>query len=335
MNRTFFIIYFLFGIFWSLYAQVNPNHVYVQGYTRSDGTLVKPYYRTAPNSTNVDNFSTVGNTNPYTGQSGYIPRDDDYAYSYISSNRNRTTSTYRKTEPIKSYGNQNYMVNQKLYKLVKNAQKKDKKFKKSLRSLTKKNRKEIKGKKELDIRNFSDGWYNTTVYSSIEINNEYQEVLFKREVLLENGKVVKYIGSNHLVYDIYDFGKVSDNYKFKLIFPDNTITEQYMVMSFYDKNPLTYVPYYEYPNVVFFYVTDSNNGGQISITLENNNTVYYGGFLKNYWNEIPDCQTTESVVKFYLPNGNYKFFAENRKSFWTNNSLTVNKECQGIRLTFN
>lgn len=334
MNRAFLIIYFLIGIFWNIYSQENPNHVYVQGYERSDGTIVKPYYRTAPNSTNTDNFSTIGNTNPYTGESGWIPRDDNYAYSYISSSRKSSKRVYKKTEPIKNYGKQNYWVNQKVYKHIKNAQKKDKKFKKSLRKQTKKNRKEIKNKKELNIQNFSNGWYYATVYSSVEINNEYEEIIFKREVLLENGKVVKYIGSNHLVYDIYDFDKVSSNYKFKLIFPDNTISEQYGVMSFYDTKPLNYTPYYEYPNVVFFYVTESNNGGQISITLESDHTVYYGGFLKSYWNEIPDCQTKESIVKFYLPRGNYKFFAENKKSLWSNNALIVNNECQGIRLNF-
>lgn len=56
-------------------AQTNPNHVWVNGYTRSNGTYVEGYYRTAPNHTNTDNFSTVGNINPYTGQLGYIKPD--------------------------------------------------------------------------------------------------------------------------------------------------------------------------------------------------------------------------------------------------------------------
>lgn len=42
----------------STFAQVNSKHVKVKGYTRSDGTYVAPYYRTVPNSTNKDNFST-------------------------------------------------------------------------------------------------------------------------------------------------------------------------------------------------------------------------------------------------------------------------------------
>jgi hypothetical protein len=44
--------------------------VYVQGYIRSDGTYVPGHYRSAPNSTVLDNYSTKGNTNPYTGKAG-------------------------------------------------------------------------------------------------------------------------------------------------------------------------------------------------------------------------------------------------------------------------
>jgi hypothetical protein len=45
--------------------------VFQPGYTRNDGTFVSPHYRTAPNSTVQDNWSTRGNVNPYTGQPGY------------------------------------------------------------------------------------------------------------------------------------------------------------------------------------------------------------------------------------------------------------------------
>lgn len=51
---------------------------YVNGYTRSDGTVVQGYTRTDANSTKNDNYSTQGNTNPYTGQAGAKPRDNGY-----------------------------------------------------------------------------------------------------------------------------------------------------------------------------------------------------------------------------------------------------------------
>ncbi len=43
---------------------------YVSGYQRSNGTYVQPYLRSSPNSTQLDNFSTIGNINPYTGEYG-------------------------------------------------------------------------------------------------------------------------------------------------------------------------------------------------------------------------------------------------------------------------
>lgn len=42
----------------------------VRGYYRSNGTYVQPHYRSNPNSTVYDNYSTKGNVNPYTGQWG-------------------------------------------------------------------------------------------------------------------------------------------------------------------------------------------------------------------------------------------------------------------------
>jgi hypothetical protein len=43
---------------------------YVHGYTRKNGTYVMPHYQTAPNATRLDNWSTKGNVNPYTGTVG-------------------------------------------------------------------------------------------------------------------------------------------------------------------------------------------------------------------------------------------------------------------------
>lgn len=43
---------------------------YVRGHTRSNGTYVAPHYRSSPNSSRYDNYSSQGNYNPYTGQQG-------------------------------------------------------------------------------------------------------------------------------------------------------------------------------------------------------------------------------------------------------------------------
>ena len=56
-------------------STVNYNTTSVSGYSRSNGTYVQPHVRTMPNSTNWDNFSTKGNSNPFTGSTGYRARD--------------------------------------------------------------------------------------------------------------------------------------------------------------------------------------------------------------------------------------------------------------------
>jgi len=54
---------------------------YVRGYMRSDGTYVQPHYRTNPNSSVYDNYSTRGNVNPYTGRAGTVdPYRSTYSY---------------------------------------------------------------------------------------------------------------------------------------------------------------------------------------------------------------------------------------------------------------
>ena len=44
--------------------------VYVRGHWRSNGTYVQPHYRSDPNCTKLDNWSTKGNINPHTGKRG-------------------------------------------------------------------------------------------------------------------------------------------------------------------------------------------------------------------------------------------------------------------------
>jgi hypothetical protein len=87
-------------------SQTNSRHVSVSGYYRKDGTYVQPYFRTAPNSTNRDNFSTKGNVNPYTGKAGWIEPDNKYntfyynTYSYAPTNIQNDYSANSKP-PIK------------------------------------------------------------------------------------------------------------------------------------------------------------------------------------------------------------------------------------------
>jgi hypothetical protein len=76
ISKYIFFLIITFFVCHPTIAQVNSKHVRIKGYTRSDGTYVAPYYRTGPNSTNRDNFSTKGNTNSYTGKPGWIEPDN-------------------------------------------------------------------------------------------------------------------------------------------------------------------------------------------------------------------------------------------------------------------
>ena len=58
--------------------------VRVRGYYKpSTGTYVQPYYRSSPNTTRFDNYSTKGNYNPYNGKSGTVnPYSSSYRWRY-------------------------------------------------------------------------------------------------------------------------------------------------------------------------------------------------------------------------------------------------------------
>lgn len=59
----------------------------VKGHIKQDGTYVAPYVRSSPNNVQYDNYSTKGNTNPYTGERG-SQRDTTYDYKPYKSNSN-------------------------------------------------------------------------------------------------------------------------------------------------------------------------------------------------------------------------------------------------------
>lgn len=119
MKKAFFFIAFLFAAANS-FAQ---SSVYVSGYTNSVGTYVQGYYRTTPNNTRNDNYSTVGNVNPYTGSYGTKPADSysSSTYSSPSYSSSYSTPTYSSTPVytgsrggqyyINSNGNKTYIRN--------------------------------------------------------------------------------------------------------------------------------------------------------------------------------------------------------------------------------
>lgn len=53
-------------------GHVDSKSVYVHGYYRKNGTYVHGYHRTKANHTKLDNYSTKGNVNPWTGKPGTV-----------------------------------------------------------------------------------------------------------------------------------------------------------------------------------------------------------------------------------------------------------------------
>ncbi len=89
--------------------------VYVHGYTRSNGTYVAPYYRSSPNNSVYDNWSTKGNINPYTGQEGTkYPYNNTYydPVSYPGYSNSAQQYPYTTTNTSNIYPQNNSQYNQ-------------------------------------------------------------------------------------------------------------------------------------------------------------------------------------------------------------------------------
>ena len=108
MKMTLVIMMLLLSIF----ASESLSQVFVRGYYRQDGTFVQPHYRTFPNATTLDNWSTKGNVNPYTGKEGTkdpSPRDNSTTQYYsiplvpTQSERNNTKEVRIETREDNSY----------------------------------------------------------------------------------------------------------------------------------------------------------------------------------------------------------------------------------------
>ena len=72
MKKILFALVLSLG-FLTSFTSVEARTVRVNGYYKpSTGTYVSPSYRTSPNSSKYDNYSTKGNYNPYSGRSGTV-----------------------------------------------------------------------------------------------------------------------------------------------------------------------------------------------------------------------------------------------------------------------
>lgn len=76
--------------------------VSVKGYYRSNGTYVKPHMRSRPDGQFSNNWSSIGNTNPYTNQVGEklhpatsYEKNKNSTYKYLPTGTHSTTSDSR------------------------------------------------------------------------------------------------------------------------------------------------------------------------------------------------------------------------------------------------
>lgn len=71
MNKL--IIAFVLLVSLLFFNQVDARTIKVKSYFKpSTGTYVNSYYKTSPNKTKLDNYSTKNNYNPYSGKKGYV-----------------------------------------------------------------------------------------------------------------------------------------------------------------------------------------------------------------------------------------------------------------------
>ena len=79
MKKIFLILLIVFVSFVTF-----GQDVYVEGYFKSNGTYVAPHYRSRPDNSFQNNYSSFGNTNPYTNKKG-SKREKSSGFSYGSS----------------------------------------------------------------------------------------------------------------------------------------------------------------------------------------------------------------------------------------------------------
>ena len=92
--------------------QITNAAVRVRGYYRKDGTYVRPHYRSNPDGNLLNNWSTTGNINPYTGNRGTIRNRHSSStstrfQSYSSSSSGFNSNTLK----INSVSNSKYASN--------------------------------------------------------------------------------------------------------------------------------------------------------------------------------------------------------------------------------
>jgi hypothetical protein len=103
--KNLFLTFALFLVSITAFAQ---SHVRVRAYVKKDGTYVPSHYRTSKDYTKRNNWTTIGNVNPYTGKAGTLP-SDSYSTTRYSNSLYRTPS-YSTPKYSRSYSTSSYVT---------------------------------------------------------------------------------------------------------------------------------------------------------------------------------------------------------------------------------
>ena len=111
-NAIFLLVFVTFLT--KISAQTNSSSRYQSGYYKpSTNTYVQPHMKTSTNSTNKDNYSTNGNSNPYTNSQGTRAQDYSPAATNYGSGQDIQTGSKGGQYYINSNGNKTYVPKRK------------------------------------------------------------------------------------------------------------------------------------------------------------------------------------------------------------------------------
>lgn len=88
--KQIFLTLILIASVATAYAQ---SPTWVNGYINSSGQYVEGHFRTTPNQTRNDNYSTRPNVNPFTNEVGTKPRDEDVLNKLLREQSLQTPTT--------------------------------------------------------------------------------------------------------------------------------------------------------------------------------------------------------------------------------------------------
>lgn len=72
IKKTIATVFISLVLCLAIFSLAEARTIKVKSYYKpSTGAYVQSYYRTSPNRSKLDNWSTKGNINPYTGKRGY------------------------------------------------------------------------------------------------------------------------------------------------------------------------------------------------------------------------------------------------------------------------